>query len=194
MAKLFTVTVGSRAYSFHDQSTLTPFNYARGTIKGVEGNISYAAHGLSLYGNLAYAKAQGTNIVSSQFNFDPADLATIARQSIYLDHDQTWTGSAGASYRIEQGFLKASRIGASMLYGSGLRRDGDVPNGAKLPPYAVFNLTASHAFAGAGIEIRADVINVADHVYEIRDGSGVGVGAPQFGARRGFLFGISKTI
>jgi len=173
---------------------LTPFNYARGTIKGVEGNISYAAHGLSLYGNLAYAKAQGRDVVSSQFNFDPADLAYIRTNAIYLDHDQTWTGSAGASYRIEQGFLRASRVGASMLYGSGLRRDGDVPNGGKLPAYAVFNLTASHAFAGPGIEIRADIINVADHVYEIRDGSGVGVGAPQFGARRGFLFGISKTI
>ena len=173
---------------------LTPFNYARGTIKGVEGNVSYAAHGLSLYGNLAYAKAQGRDVVSSQFNFDPADLAYIRTNAIYLDHDQTWTGSAGASYRIEQGFLRASRVGASMLYGSGLRRDGDVPNGGKLPAYAVFNLTASHAFAGPGVEIRADIINVGDHVYEIRDGSGVGVGAPQFGARRGFLFGISKTI
>ncbi|WP_010161858.1 TonB-dependent receptor [Sphingomonas sp. PAMC 26617] len=200
-----TVTVGldgyyRKSYNLLDEGQfgapiiLTPFNYARGTIKGVEGNISYAANGLSLYGNLAYAKAQGTNIVSSQFNFAPADLATIARQSIYLDHDQTWTASAGASYRIEQGFLRDTRVGASMLYGSGLRRDGDVPNGGKLPPYAVVNLTASHNFAGPGIEIRADIINVGDHVYEIRDGSGVGVGAPQFGARRGFLFGISKTI
>jgi outer membrane receptor protein involved in Fe transport len=200
-----TVTVGldgyyRKSYNLLDEGQfgapiiLTPFNYARGTIKGVEGNISYAAHGLSLYGNLAYAKAQGTNIVSSQFNFDPADLATIASRSIYLDHDQTWTASAGASYRIEQGFLRDTRVGASMLYGSGLRRDGDVPNGAKLPPFAVVNLTASHNFADPGIEIRADIINVGDHVYQIRDGSGVGVGAPQFGARRGFLFGISKTI
>ena len=38
------------------------------------------------------------------------------------------------------------------------------------------------------------MINVADHIYEIRDGSGVGVGAPQFGARRGFFVGISKSI
>ncbi|WP_242186761.1 TonB-dependent receptor [Sphingomonas sp. CARO-RG-8B-R24-01] len=200
-----TVTVGldgyyRKSYDLLDEGQfgapiiLTPFNYGRGTIKGAEANVSYAAHGLSLYGNLAYAKAQGTNIVSSQFNFAPADLATIARQSIYLDHDQTWTASAGASYRIEQGGLRNTRIGGSMLYGSGLRRDGDVPNGGKLPAYAVFNLTTSHTFTGPGIEIRADIINVADHVYEIRDGSGVGVGAPQFGARRGFLFGISKTI
>jgi hypothetical protein len=30
--------------------------------------------------------------------------------------------------------------------------------------------------------------------YEIRDGAGVGVGAPQFGARRGFFAGIAKTF
>ena len=30
--------------------------------------------------------------------------------------------------------------------------------------------------------------------YEIRDGTGVGVGAPQFGARRGFFVGLSKAL
>jgi outer membrane receptor protein involved in Fe transport len=84
-----------------------------------------------------------------------------------------------------------------MIFGSGLRRDdpaGIVPNGDKLPSYAVFNLTASHKFDGPGIEVRVDVNNILDHVYEIRDGSGVGVGAPQFGQRRGFFFGISKDF
>jgi hypothetical protein len=31
-------------------------------------------------------------------------------------------------------------------------------------------------------------------VYEIRDGSGIGVGAPQFGPRRGFFAGLSKEL
>ena len=30
--------------------------------------------------------------------------------------------------------------------------------------------------------------------YEIRDGTGVGVGAPQFGARRGFFVGLSQAL
>ena len=84
-----------------------------------------------------------------------------------------------------------------MIYGSGLRTDdpaGIVPNGGKLPDYVVFNLTASHKFTKAGIEIRADVLNIFDSVYQIRDGSGVGVGAPQFGQRRGFFFGMSKSF
>jgi hypothetical protein len=38
------------------------------------------------------------------------------------------------------------------------------------------------------------VINVMDKRYEIRDGTGVGVGAPQFGPRRGLFFGLSKSI
>jgi hypothetical protein len=35
-------------------------------------------------------------------------------------------------------------------------------------------------------KIRFDVVNLLDNVYELRDGSGIGVGAPQFGQRRGF--------
>jgi hypothetical protein len=41
---------------------------------------------------------------------------------------------------------------------------------------------------------RIDLINALDRVYEIRNGTGVGVGAPQFGPRRGLFFGISKSI
>ncbi|MEO5865705.1 MAG: TonB-dependent receptor [Sphingomonas sp.] len=195
------VTIGVDAYHRRSKNLLdegqfgapiisTPFNYARGRIDGIEGNVSYQHGPLLVYANLAYAKAQGENIASGQFNFDPADLAYIANHYIYLDHDQTWTGSGGFSYRFGQG----TKLGATMLYGSGLRRDGAVPNGGKLPPYATVNLTASHKFTGPGIEIRADVTNLFDHVYEIRDGSGIGVGAPQYGARRGFFFGVSKSF
>ena len=45
-----------------------------------------------------------------------------------------------------------------------------------------------------GLTARFDIINLFDQTYEIRDGTGVGVGAPQFGARRGFLVGLSKTL
>jgi outer membrane receptor protein involved in Fe transport len=45
-----------------------------------------------------------------------------------------------------------------------------------------------------GLTIRADVLNLFDKKYEIRDGSGVGVGAPQWGERRGFFLGVSKKF
>jgi len=110
-----------------------------------------------------------------------------------LDHDQTYTGTAGAAYR-----LGGSRISADVIYGSGLRADGAVPNGRELSPYTQINLSISHSFEhltpGGPTEVRLDVINVADVTYEIRDGTGVGVGAPQFGPRRGFFVGLKKSF
>ena len=44
------------------------------------------------------------------------------------------------------------------------------------------------------LTVRVDVINVRDQRYEIRDGTGVGVGAPQYGPRRGVFVGVSKSI
>jgi len=38
-----------------------------------------------------------------------------------------------------------------------------------------------------GLEVRFDVINLLDQVYQIRSGTGLGVFAPQFGPRRTFL-------
>ncbi len=179
---------------------LTPFNYLHGRIDGIEANTSYSAHGLLAYANFAYAKAKGENITSSEFSFDPVDLAYIQNHYIYLDHDQTYTASGGLSYTMQDGTLKGLKLGFDALYGSGLRADltlpdgSTIPNGGKLTPYATVNLTASYHLAHPGLGIRFDVINVADHVYEIRDGTGVGVGAPQYGARRGFFVGLTKDL
>ncbi len=172
---------------------LTPFNYRKGYAKGIEFSANYAAGPFSTYANLAISRAKGKDIISSQFNFDPADLAFIAQHYIFLDHDQTYTASAGATYRFGEG----TRISGDLIYGSGLRRDGDVPNGDKLPSYTQVNLGAAHEFdgmAGGPITLRADVINVFDKKYAIRDGSGVGVGAPQFGPRRGVFVGVTKAF
>jgi outer membrane receptor protein involved in Fe transport len=50
-------------------------------------------------------------------------------------------------------------------------------------------------FDAAGtLTVRFDVINVFDREYQIRNGTGVGVGAPQFGPRRGFFLGLSKSL
>ena len=179
---------------------LTPFNYRTGNIHGVEGNISYQHGPWLAYANFSYEKAQGKDIISSQFSFDPADLAYIQNHYIYLDHNQTYTGSAGISYSFREGFLAGSKLGGDMLYGSGLRTDevlddgSVIPNGAHLPGYAQFNLTASHKFDRPGLEIRVDVTNVGDHKYEIRDGNGIGVGAREYGPRRGVFVGITKDI
>ena len=73
--------------------------------------------------------------------------------------------------------------------------NGDViPNGDHTPSYSQINLGVSHEFDMGGpgpLTARFDVINVADKVYQIRSGSGVGVFAPQYGPRRGFFGGVS---
>ena len=42
--------------------------------------------------------------------------------------------------------------------------------------------------------MRFDVINLFDNSYQIRDGLGVGVGAPQFGQRRTFLVTLAQKF
>jgi outer membrane receptor protein involved in Fe transport len=171
---------------------LTPFNYRKGLQYGVEFTAAYEAGPLTAYANLALQHAMGKDIVSSQFQFDSGDLAYIADHYIHLDHEQAMTASAGASYLWE-----GTRFSADLLYGTGLRRDGAVPNGDHLPGYVQVNVGVSHEFdlmSAGKMTLRLDIINVFDKIYELRDGTGIGVGAPQFGPRRGFFLGISKTL
>jgi outer membrane receptor protein involved in Fe transport len=44
------------------------------------------------------------------------------------------------------------------------------------------------------LTVRFDIVNLFDQVYELRDGSGIGVFAPQYGARRGYYAGISQKL
>ncbi len=135
--------------------------------------------------------------MSSQFNFSAADLAYIAKRWIHLDHDQRWTGSAGAAYTVFEGTTSPARLSADLVVGSGLRADGDVPNGRALPGYYTVNLSAVQTVDvgfGRGTQLRLDVINLLDRTYEIRDGTGVGVGAPQYGLRRTILGGLLQRF
>jgi outer membrane receptor protein involved in Fe transport len=177
---------------------LTPFNYEDGRQMGAELTVTYVKGPVSAYLNFAAQNAMGRNIVSSQFNFGAADLAYITNHFIYLDHNASYTGSAGVAYK-----WRGSRFSADLIYGSGLRADetlangNNIPNGDALAPYTQVNLSASHRFEHAALgpfEVRLDLINVLDDKYQIRNGTGVGVGAPQFGPRRGVFFGLTKEF
>jgi outer membrane receptor protein involved in Fe transport len=173
---------------------LTPFNYREGKIEGVEFTTNYERGPFSAYWNLAWSQAKGEEIISSQFNFQPDELAYISRHFIYLDHNQTWSSSFGAAYH-----WRDTKVAVSGIYGSGLRATGSdgVPNGVSLPSYTVVNLALQQHVElphAGGLELRFDVVNLFDKTYEIRDGTGVGVGAPQWGARRGVFGGVTKTF
>jgi outer membrane receptor protein involved in Fe transport len=176
---------------------LTAFNYAKGQVTGLEGAASYDEGPWSLYGNLAISRAIGKDIDTAQFSFDPTELAYISQHYIHLDHDQRFSGSGGAAYTVFYGSNHTTRLSTDLQTGSGLRADGIVPNGDALPGYYVINFSANQAIPvhlGKGLHIRLDVLNLLDRKYEIRDGTGVGVGAPQFGLRRTILAGISETF
>jgi hypothetical protein len=177
---------------------LTPFNYAQGKQYGAELTGNFTHESLTAYLNLAYQSAKGKDIDSAQFNFSPEDLNYIAAHYIHLDHEQQITASGGVSY-----MWMHTRYSADFLLGSGLRADevlpdgSSIPNGAHLPYYTQVNLGVSHIFhitESSTLTARLDLINAFDKIYEIRDGTGVGVGAPQFGPRRGIFVGLSKSI
>jgi outer membrane receptor for ferrienterochelin and colicins len=179
---------------------LTPFNYKYGHLGGVEFTGNYAVSNLSIYGNLAVQSAKGKDVESSQFSFTQAQLAYIENNYIHLDHEERVSASGGVAY-----MLFGTRLSTDLLFGSGLRQDGPdgalsdgsgIPNADHTPSYLTVNLGASHAFQmpGGPLTLRFDIINASDKMYQIRSGSGIGVFAPQWGARRGFFVGISKDF
>jgi hypothetical protein len=177
---------------------LTPFNYTYGKQYGAEITANFTEEGFNAYLNLAYQSAKGKNFASSQFNFSQASLDYVASHYIHLDHEQQFTASGGVSY-----LWNHTTFSADFLEGSGLRAslalpDGTVvPNGDHLPYYTQVNLGVNHIFhftESSTLTARIDLINALDKVYQIRNGTGVGVGAPQFGPRRGLFFGLSKSI
>jgi outer membrane receptor protein involved in Fe transport len=161
---------------------LSSFNYKRGEIYGGEFTSSYDHGPFSAYGNLAYEWARGTQWSSAQFLFAPDEFAFVKNHWIFLDHDQRFTGSAGASYTWNDW-----KITSDFLYGNGLRHA--FVNSRKLPAYETINASLQRRIKitdKTSVTVRFDVVNLLDKIYELRDGSGIGVGAPQFGQRRGF--------
>ena len=173
---------------------LSPFNYDKGNARGLEFSGTYTGKQWTGFLNVAFQKAQGTNIISGQSLFGANELAYIANHDVYLDHNQTVTLSGGLSYK-----MGATRLSSDFLYGSGLRRtaSGGTPNGDSLPRYAVVNAAVSHTWTSsptASVEARLALLNLFDKSYLLRDGSGIGVGAPQHGARRTLFAAISTRF
>jgi outer membrane receptor protein involved in Fe transport len=179
---------------------LSGFNYAKGVSQGVEFSAKFHSGNFQAYANLAVAQEKATQPVSNQFLFDNAtpladlggltEFQYLSTHWIYTDHNQYVTGSAGLSYK-----WNGTTISTDMIYGSGLRT-GDA-NIDALAPYAQFNVGLARDFDMPDhqpVTVRFDVVNVFDTIYQIRNGSGIGVFASQYGPRRGFFLGIKKKI
>jgi hypothetical protein len=176
---------------------LTQFNYARGYSEGGEFKLKYNNGNFNAYANFAYNITRAIDVESNQYLFDAATFAFLQHNYHYTDDMQRMTGSAGASYRFAN-----TTVSADLIYGSGLRTgdlsDGVVPNSLHTTPYTVVNTGVAHDFQWSTdykpVTVRFDVVNLFDQIYELRDGSGIGVFAPQYGARRGYYAGISQKL
>ncbi|AHK70555.1 TonB-dependent receptor [Gluconobacter oxydans] len=192
----FQITLDAYAKWAHDLTDLgqfgravilAPFSYRRGRVYGAEFGSSWRHGPWSLFGNFSYVKTSARDINSAQYQFDPAELAYIRNHAIQLDHQGEFTATAGASWTT-----KHDMAYADFVYGYGLR--SGFANLEKEPQYDVFNIGYQHSFMkvpfGHDIKVRADVVNLFDKRYQLRDGSGVGIYQAQYGQRRGTFFAV----
>jgi hypothetical protein len=182
---------------------LSAFNYSQGKVYGVEFTGNYTHGGFSTYANVAYSVAKGENWNSAQFLFNQADLNYVQNHWIALDHDQRVTGSFGTAYTWKEGEKSSTRVYMDAIYGTGLRTDAtdslgnNIPNGGSVPAYYTINVGAEQSYKFTKKQIlkaRLDVVNLTDNSYELRDGSGVGVNAAQYGERLGFYGSLSYAF
>jgi len=182
---------------FGQAVVLTQFNWTRGYSEGGEFKLKYHNGNFNAYANFAYNIMRAIGPESNQYLLDTATYEFLLDHYHYTDDMQRMTGSAGVSYRWYD-----TLISADLTYGSGLRAgdlsDGVVPNSLHTTPYAVVNTGLSHDFKWSPdfkpLTVRFDIVNLFDQVYELRNGTGIGVFAPQFGARRGYYVGISQKL
>jgi outer membrane receptor protein involved in Fe transport len=176
---------------FGQATVLTQFNWGRAYSEGVEAKVKYQNGNFSAYANFAFNITRATDPVSNQYLLDGDEYMYLLTHYHYTDDMQMLTGSAGAAYRWDQ-----TVFSVNMKYGSGL--PSGFANSTFSEPYVTANMGIAHelqAFPGAKpLTVRFDVVNLFDKIYEIRDGSGIGVFAPQYGARRGYYMGISQKL
>ena len=176
---------------FGSTYVFAPLQYQHGRFWGADFSLVKSTGPLSAYFNFSYAVAQATNIVAGQFLAnDPEELAYVARHWISLDDNQVLSSSAGVSYR---------------LWGFSLMVDGIWGNGyhfgfANLEtqdPYVQVNAAIAHNLRLpkiGDVEGRISIVNLFDHVYLIRHGSGIGVFSPQYGPRRALYFTLALPL
>lgn len=164
------------------------FNYAEGRISGISFTGDYHTGNFGANYNLTYLNSLAKDVITGQYNWDPDELAFVETHYIPVDHSQKWTGSAGAHYDIGK-----TQLLADFVYGSGYPTG--FANQMWLPSYGTVNVGVDHQFDFPDIgtfHARLSITNLFDRVYELRNGTGVGLEAPEYLPRRGLYFTLSK--
>ncbi len=182
---------------------LTAFNYGRGDVTGVEFSGTYEDRP-------AVAVRQPDHLARDRARHrqQPVQLQPgrprLHRPALHPPRPRPALHRLGGRRLYAHAGAARRRCGcrADLLVGSGLRSGNvDIPNGRALGGYYTINLSAVQKLdpsvlggRGRGTELRLDVINLLDRKYVLRDGSGLGVGNPQYGLRRAILAGVSQQF
>jgi outer membrane receptor protein involved in Fe transport len=182
---------------FGQAVVLTQFNWAHGYSEGGEFKLKYKNGNFTAYGNFAYNITRAIGPESNQYVLDAATYNYLLTNWHFTDDMQLMTGSAGVSYRWLDTLFTSNLISGSGLRAGDLSQ-GVAPNSLHTTPYAVINVGVAHDFKWSPdakpLTVRFDIVNLFDQIYELRNGTGIGVFAPQYGARRGFFAGISQKL
>ena len=181
---------------FGQAVVLTQFNYARGYSEGGEVKLKYSNGNFRAYANLAFNITRAIDVISNQYLFDQATYEYLLTNWHYTDDMQMWTASAGMSYRWNGTLFSTTDLRQRPARRRPVRRS--CTQFAQQPALCrgqFRRLARRQVVAGvkAGT-LRFDIVNLFDNPYVLRDGSGIGVFAPQYGARRGFYAGISQKL
>jgi outer membrane receptor protein involved in Fe transport len=177
---------------FGQAVVLNQFNYADGFSRGAELKINYYQGGFRAYGNVSHEITMVKEVVSNQYLIgDPVELAYLASSYTYASDAQTVTASSGASYRWHS--MLASIDG---FYGSGLR--AGFANEQHSSGYTQWNAAVSRDFDPwrnqKPLRLRLSALNLFDHSYVLREASGIGEFAPQYGPRRGLFAELTQEF
>jgi outer membrane receptor protein involved in Fe transport len=177
---------------FGQAVVLDQFNYARGFSRGAELKINYYQGGFRAYANMSHEITMVKDVVSNQYVIgDPVELAYLATRYTYSSDAQTVSASAGTSYRWHNMFASVDGI-----YGSGLR--AGFANEQHSPGYTQWNAALGRDFDPwqnqKPLTLRLSVINLFDHSYVLREATGIGEFAPQYGPRRGLFIGLNQQF
>jgi len=170
---------------FSNALIYTPFNFREGKSYGIEFGADYRKENLAAFFNFAAQKTKARKIISSQYLFDAEELEN--NEFANIDHDQSYTASAGVSY-----LFKGTNFALDALYGSGLAREV-----GHMPSYFQANFSVARDLNLPIIEkvnLKFATINLFDQTYQLRDGTGIGVAASQYGPRRTFYLIATKLF
>lgn len=177
-------------HQFGNAQIFSQFNYDKARSYGIELGGDYRFENFSAFANFSTQRTRAQNINSAQYIAHEEDIAAAARGPVFVDHDQTYAASFGANYLRNK--ITYSLDG---FYGSGLRTNEGNTN--TLPGYLQINGSVARDFDLALIgktNFRFAMINIFDEIYQLSNGSGIGVKASKYGPRRTSYLILSKNF